>query len=297
MEEIRNKLEREMEDLVQKNCHDNLPIIIPQMSSAIQSTKEGSTNQIEYSKTEGFGQFSNPSVLPKQLLKGRRKSSKRFNSTKESEKIATTKNVSEDIAFYSEQKDFKTRLFLTSLEIPSTFHDNDLANENAEVNNFWVRTHHSDCIGALPFMTEDGDGGGSAECPFHLVKEYFQAAYTNQDHMVAKAALTKLMTILYEYEKDEYYAFATILASGLSDNANNTSFQLKDSMEAKGLVNEADNVEEAREQLIVLMDIVFRMMSVKRFLIDDDFSNIFRLVHCKCRDLRFSSISVILCCM
>lgn len=262
-----------VDDLIHRCCTDNLPIILSGKGGTRPSS---STDTVIGKRTRkaGFEQFTNSNVLATPMLMSR------------SNGIQTNEAA-------LEQKDFKTRLFLTCMRRPILSHDNHLETETTGAcNNFWIRTHHSDCIAVIPNPSDfinnvDDDNNGSSDCPFHQVKEYFHAAYTKQDHMVAKATLTKLMSTIYQYEKEEYCAFTSILASGLSEMAGHTSFHAECSDDTQnkgqGLVKELKDVEGARERLVVLMDILFRMMTVKRFLIDDDFCNIFRLVHCKCK--------------
>jgi len=188
----------------------------------------------------------------------------------------TNKRVKEEQQLAIQQKDFKTRLFISSFII-----------ENMSV---WIRTHYSDCSNVSRY--QDDDNGDSV---FQHVKECFEASYTNKDHMVAKAALTKLLGKVYEFDNKEYYAFATILASGLSQKGSHVSFQVGNANAANaangpdanaGLVKDAKDLTIARMRFTLLMDIVFRRISVKRFLLDDDFCNIFRLVHCESKGNR-----------
>lgn len=199
--------------------------------------------------------------------------------------------------------DFGTRIFLSDTRnqrVSPHQIENEMttSHNNACNNDFWVRTYHKDFIAVVPNPINGDDG--NIDCPFHLVNNYFQAAYTTEDHMVAKANLTKLLTTIYEFENEEYYAFTTIIASGLADRADKTSFHIKgmplpwekkkslnqDKVHQNaGLLEDEENISEARARLMLLMDIIFRKMNAKRFLIDNDFSNIFRLVHCKCSDI------------
>ncbi len=251
---------KEVEDLVHKYCTDNLPIIAKRKVAPQPPT---STEHAKTTKKIGFSQFHNSNVLAPPLL-------------------APGSTGHNTVQNAYKGKDFKTRLFITSAQGPKSSKDvSGSETIPASRNNVWVRTHHSDCIAVIPNSSEDDDDSAN-ECPFHLVKEYFHAAYTNEDHMVAKATLTKLMTLLYEYERDEYFAFTAVLASGLSNNAATTSFHIDDEHgRCKGLVEDLKYIDGARDKLVVLTDILFRMMTVKRFLIEDDFCNIFRLTHCK----------------
>ena len=189
--------------------------------------------------------------------------------------------------------EFKTRLFMSTLgKFDESFciqtHHN--ARITSSKNNKRDKTPPADENKILGDNPSNNDGKSddsydqflipASASAFNDVKEYFEASYTHKDHMVAKAILTKLMGKLYEYDNEQYYAFATILASGLSQNGKNVSFEVRDD-DCSGLVQKEEEVEIARMRFMLLMDIIFKLISVKRFLVDQDFSNIFRLVHCK----------------
>uniref|UniRef100_A0A6S8YY72 Uncharacterized protein n=1 Tax=Chaetoceros debilis TaxID=122233 RepID=A0A6S8YY72_9STRA len=155
---------------------------------------------------------------------------------------------SEEIASLP-KRDFKTRLFISAL------HSTD--------NSFWVRTHHTDStIHALSEV-------------FSHIEDYFEAAYARKSHITAKATVTAGLTELLQMEKDEYCAFATIMGSGLAKNGACTSFEIDNA-----LVKSTKDMDDARKRLVILMDIIFNKIIVRRFLIDGDKVNIFRLVHC-----------------
>jgi len=155
---------------------------------------------------------------------------------------------SEEIASLP-KRDFKTRLFISAL------HSTD--------NSFWVRTHHTDStIHALSEI-------------FSYIEDYFEAAYARKSHITAKATVTAGLTELLQMEKDEYCAFATIMGSGLAKNGACTSFEIDNA-----LVKSTKDMDDARKRLVILMDIIFNKIIVRRFLIDGDKVNIFRLVHC-----------------
>lgn len=153
------------------------------------------------------------------------------------------------------QRDFKTRLFISAL------HSTD--------NSFWVRTHHTDT--AIHALSEI----------FSYIEDYFEAAYARKNHIAAKATVTAGLTELLEMDKDEYCAFATIMGSGLSKNGGNTSFEIDNA-----LVSSVKDIDIARRRLVILMDIIFNKIIIRRFLIDEDKVNIFRLIHCQTKGQR-----------
>jgi len=152
------------------------------------------------------------------------------------------------------KRDFRTRLFFSDLEIKG--------------NNAWIRTHHTDCA-----QREHID----------YVREYFEAAYTAENHIAAKATLTGIMDSIFNMENQEYYNFATILASGLSNEAKYTAFEVNETL-LKGQNDSRVATVMARRRLTLLMNIIFAQISTKRFL--DDNCNIFRLVHAETKGSR-----------
>eukprot|EP00591_Stephanopyxis_turris_P013386 CAMPEP_0195520932 /NCGR_PEP_ID=MMETSP0794_2-20130614/17627_1 /TAXON_ID=515487 /ORGANISM="Stephanopyxis turris, Strain CCMP 815" /LENGTH=539 /DNA_ID=CAMNT_0040650377 /DNA_START=216 /DNA_END=1835 /DNA_ORIENTATION=+ len=144
-------------------------------------------------------------------------------------------------------RDFETRLFIGAIAIHGR--------------SVWVRTHFTD----------------NAKYTTHLnfVRDYFKAAFATKNYTAANAALADLLTSCFQMDRSEYYTFVCMIASGLSRNGKNTSFQIHDE-----LVSDRSQLTRARLHLCLLMDVIFNKMSVKKFLIDDNGSNIYRLVHC-----------------
>lgn len=88
-------------------------------------------------------------------------------------------------------------------------------------------------------------------------------------------------------DNQKYYNFATILASGLSNEASYTAFEVNDDSSLfKGYNQNDPHVATfmARRHLTLLMNIIFAQIATKRFL--DDNSNIFRLVHAETKERR-----------
>jgi len=153
------------------------------------------------------------------------------------------------------QRDFKTRIFISAL------HSTD--------NSFWVRTHHTDST--IHALSET----------FSYIEDYFEAAYARKSHIAAKATVSAGLTELLDMDKDEYCAFATIMGSGLSKNGSSTSFEIDNA-----LVRSVKDIAIARHRLVILMDIIFNKIIIRRFLIDEDKVNIFRLIHCQTKGQR-----------
>jgi hypothetical protein len=106
--------------------------------------------------------------------------------------------------------------------------------------------------------------------------EYFEAAYTAENHIAAKAILTRIMDSIFNMDNQKYYNFATILASGLSNEASYNAFEVNDDSSLfKGYNQNDPHVATfmARRHLTLLMNIIFAQIATKRFL--DDNSNIF----------------------
>lgn len=147
------------------------------------------------------------------------------------------------------QRDFQTRLFISSMSLD---------------NCVWLRTHHSDNAERMTNFT--------------YIRDYYKAACATNNHSAAKSTMTALLTAMFAKEESNYNSFATVVASGLSSEAKHTSFEIKDDM-----VSKKSDLDIARRNLIILMDVVFPKVSMRRYLLDQKNCNIFRLVHCDIR--------------
>ncbi len=148
-------------------------------------------------------------------------------------------------------RDFQTRIFMSSLSI--------------NMNSLWLRNHHSDNF--------------KSKSNFTYIRDYFKAAFVTKNHTAAKATLTSELTKWFDLEHHEYCTYATTLASALSNEATNTSFQIHGAM-----VKSSNDVRLARRTLLLLMDILFSKVYTKTFLHKEHNSNIYRLVHCDTRN-------------
>ena len=165
-----------------------------------------------------------------------------------------------------QQRDFQTRLFISSLSTVG--------------NCVWMRTHHTDNAEGMTNFT--------------YIRDYYKAARATHNHTSAKATMTALLTAMFAKEESNYCSFATVVASGLSEVAKHTSFEIKDDM-----VRNKSDLPMARQHLVVLMDVVFHKLSVRRFLLGKNNwmnnCNIFRLVHCDTKGRESSKWPIIYC--
>eukprot|EP00551_Chaetoceros_affinis_P020353 CAMPEP_0203741204 /NCGR_PEP_ID=MMETSP0092-20131115/52743_1 /ASSEMBLY_ACC=CAM_ASM_001090 /TAXON_ID=426623 /ORGANISM="Chaetoceros affinis, Strain CCMP159" /LENGTH=180 /DNA_ID=CAMNT_0050627879 /DNA_START=100 /DNA_END=638 /DNA_ORIENTATION=- len=114
------------------------------------------------------------------------------------------------------ERDFHTRLFISS----AVYRNNCV----------WIRNHHTDIV--------------ASSSNFTYIRDYFKAAFSTENHTAAKTTLTAELTKWFDLDDPEYYTYATTLASGLSSEAANTSFQIHEAM-----VKSPDDVRAARRTL------------------------------------------------
>mmetsp|Transcript_4076 Transcript_4076/g.5323 ORF Transcript_4076/g.5323 Transcript_4076/m.5323 type:complete len:572 (+) Transcript_4076:101-1816(+) len=146
-------------------------------------------------------------------------------------------------------RDFKTRILITSLSCNN--------------NSVWVRTHHTD--------------NAKVTSNFTYIRDYFKASHITENYIAAKATLTAELSKWFDFSSDKYYTYATTLASALSDEATNTTYE---SHKAFVSSTHPDTIKLARRKLILLMDILFTKVYLKKFLYDSNNCNIYRLAHC-----------------
>jgi len=143
--------------------------------------------------------------------------------------------------------DFSSRIYITAL--------------NVKNNTTILRTRFSDNAEHASYL--------------NYVRDYFKAANSTKHYTSAKAALTQLLTMFFNMSNTHYYNSACTMASALSDHGEKTLFEIDPAM-----VEHAKDIPAARQRLVYLMDIVFSKVSIKRYLIDEEGYNIYRLVHC-----------------
>lgn len=161
---------------------------------------------------------------------------------------AGLREYEEDEVYALEKRDFETRLFMSGL----TF----------EGDSMWLRTHWTD--------------NHIHKTVLNSVRDYFKAVNTTKNFTAAKAALSELLTMCLKAEKSNYYSFAITMASGLSDEARNTSFQVH-----QAIIKSDSDITLARKRLCISMHNLFESIKSSEFLYSGEGSNIFRLIHCK----------------
>lgn len=172
------------------------------------------------------------------------------------------RGYTEDELLALTHRDFETRLLITGTQCAG-----DCA---------FLRNHHTD---HAPYTSN-----------LNYVRDYVKAFHVTKNWTCAKTMLTTLLTLCFQLSPSRYYTFATSIASGLSKNGANTDFEGSNLADGAGLemkshvnlmVNRNDDVDLVRRKFCYLMDVIFKRMEMKKFLIDDDSCNIFRLVHCE----------------
>ena len=145
-------------------------------------------------------------------------------------------------------RDFETRLLITG--------------KNIQGQTLMLRTHYTD--------------NHKYSCHLNYVRDYFKAFHATKNNTAAKATLTDLLTMFFTCDHSKYYSFALTMASGLSNQGKNTTFEIDHSM-----VKEKSQMDEARQEFCLLMNIIFENIAIERFLVDDNGSNTFRLAYCQ----------------
>ena len=146
-----------------------------------------------------------------------------------------------------EKRDFETRLFISA----STFEGNSVF-----LRTHWTENHMHKTI-------------------LNGIRDHFKALHATRNYTAAKAALSEILTTCLEAEKSNYYSFAITLASAMSDDARNTSFQVHDAM-----IKSDGGSTIARKKLCILMHNLFQRIKTSEFLYSGGGSNIYRLTHC-----------------
>jgi len=170
------------------------------------------------------------------------------------------RDYTEDELLALEKRDFETRIFITG-----RIFDGD---------SVWLRTHFTD--------------NHCHKSVFRVVRDYFKAAHATKNRTAAKSALSELLTMCMEGAKSDYYSFAVTVASGLSNMAENTSFEIN-----RNMVKDKADLPIARRRLCLLMHVIFSKISSSNFLCDEEGSNIYRVVYCRTKYSNMKSIRVI----
>lgn len=126
---------------------------------------------------------------------------------------------------------------------------------------------------------------------FKLLNDFLRASSDTYSYTAAKAALTNLLTIALDTDEGEYRTFAVTVASGLSKHGKNTHFEME-SYDRYTIVqhdhcdggddddDDDDVLQTNRKNFCQLMHIIFTKIPIYKFMVEDDGSNIYRLVHC-----------------
>lgn len=167
-------------------------------------------------------------------------------------------------------RDFQTRLFINGDSLNSRFQEKTSPHEDSVL----VRTRHIDDTLSSDTVTKN----------LEYVQHFFEAAHFTKDHTAAKIALSHLLKSMFEGSSDgEYHATSVLLASGMSNQGGSLSFAGDKKQGEEDLM---------RGRFLLLMDIVFKQVATKKFLIDEDTANIYRLSHCASQDEKGKMLAV-----
>ena len=167
-------------------------------------------------------------------------------------------------------RDFQTRLFVNGDSLNSLLQQKTSPHEDSVL----VRTRHIDDTLSSDTVTKN----------LKYVQHFFEAAHFTKDHTAAKIALSHLLKSMFEGSSDgEYYATSILLASGMSNQGGSLSFAGDKKQGEEDLM---------RGRFLLLMDIVFKQVATKKFLIDEDTANIYRLSHCASQDEKGKMLAV-----
>ena len=118
-----------------------------------------------------------------------------------------------------------------------------------------MRTHHTDNHSIL-----------SSASVYNFIRDYLKATHTTKSYTSAKATLARLLTVFFDMDDSDFYNFAIIMASALSENASNISFEMGEpgglnTMVAQSVDHtEESEAEKLKEDLMLLMHILFAKM-------------------------------------
>ncbi len=127
------------------------------------------------------------------------------------------------------------------------------------------------CVALRSHWTDNHHFESHLKC----VRNYFKASFVTGNATAAKSALTELLSMFFRLEPSEYYSFAVTVASGLSNCGENTMFEVQHDLV------QWDEEAQARRKLTLLMDVLFSKMALHRFLIHENGTNAYRLIHCR----------------
>ena len=163
------------------------------------------------------------------------------------------RNYTDDELDNFRSRDFKTRLFIL--------------NSNIGGKTVSLRTKFSDNHTYTSYL--------------NIIRDILKAFHSTKNFTAAKTNTAELLSKNFQYSPDSqqsmsnYYSWAVTIASGLSNFAQNTSFERDISM-----VKDDEDEEIARLKMCLLMDLIFSKMSMFRFLVYEEGSNTFRVASC-----------------
>ncbi len=158
------------------------------------------------------------------------------------------RKYTEKEALALEKRDFETRIFITAFVFRGRA--------------AFIRSHFTD--------------NHKLNCKIlSIVRDYIKATHGTKNFTAAKSSLSELLTMCMECEESDYYSFALTMASGLSNMANNTSFQRHEA-----ILDDEDDIDMLRRKLCLIMHVLFERMENSNYLNHGDGSNIYRLVFC-----------------
>mmetsp|Transcript_47403 Transcript_47403/g.92487 ORF Transcript_47403/g.92487 Transcript_47403/m.92487 type:complete len:563 (+) Transcript_47403:204-1892(+) len=168
-------------------------------------------------------------------------------------------DMTEEILERIRKRPYPSRLFITSTLIPGK---NDSAQVDYE--GAFLRTHFSD----------------RSDHASHLgtIRDYVWAFHAESPE-AAKSSLSSIITACMTMDKGKYHSLASILASSLSEQARNTTFQPREFWNR----DDPQSHDLCRKKFVLLMEIVFDSVTKERFLLRDKNTNIYRLCFCLLR--------------
>lgn len=115
---------------------------------------------------------------------------------------------------------------------------------------------------------------------YNFVRDYLKA-YKLKNHSAAKSSLTRLLTLALEMTESDYCTFATVMGSAFSDLGSNGNLSFEWSDNANSLSTGKDDDKQVCIILCKLMHIIFSKLKIYTFMITEEGSNAYRIVHCK----------------
>mmetsp|Transcript_11488 Transcript_11488/g.19092 ORF Transcript_11488/g.19092 Transcript_11488/m.19092 type:complete len:650 (+) Transcript_11488:112-2061(+) len=152
------------------------------------------------------------------------------------------------------RRPFASRWYITGLNINWT--------------TVWLRSH----------FTDDAEN----KSPTRRIRDFVKATITTENEVAAKSILSDLLTQWFEMEQSDYYSLACMMGSVLCDHGEGISFETQEvgNDNKTFMIKSKKDEELARLRFTRLMHILFSKISIERFLVKDDGSNIFRLAYC-----------------